>query len=303
MGKIEITILGTTAGIPTRQRAHPAIYLSYEEKDKFCYLFDCGEGTQRQMLLANLNPMRLNEIFITHWHPDHYLGLPGLVDTMSFEDRVKPLTIYTPEAERLVNLLNLGHSIRGFEIMPKNVLAKGNEIKTLLETDSFKIVSTPVEHNVPAVAYGLIEKDKVSIDKEKAKQAGLPDQGLIYRKIKEKGTVFLEGREIKLKDISLTRKGRKIVYSGDTRVCDNLIRLSRDADLLIQDCTYFNFKEADKYMHASLKDVIKMADQTNIKKIILTHISRRYKDPEELRRQIKGYPALQIAEDFMKVTL
>jgi ribonuclease Z len=173
----------------------------------------------------------------------------------------------------------------------------------LLETDNFKIVSTPVEHNIPAVAYGLIEKDKVGIDKEKAKQAGLPDQGLIYRKIKEKGRVVFEGREIKLEDISLMRKGRKIVYSGDTRVCDNLIRLSRNADLLIQDCTYFNFEDAEKYMHTSLKDVVKMADQTNIKKIILTHISRRYKDPEELRRQIRDYPTFRIAEDFMKITL
>jgi len=300
---IEITILGTTAGIPTRKRAHPAIYLSYEGRSEFCYLFDCGEGTQRQILLANLNPMRLNEIFITHWHSDHYLGLPGLVDTMSFEDRAKPLTIYTPEAERLANLLNLGHSISRFEIIPKNVPAKGNEIMSLLETEDFRIVSTPVEHNVPAVAYGLIEKDKVGIDKEKARQAGLPDQGLIYRKIKEEGKAVFKGRDISLEDISLIRKGRKIVYSGDTRVCNNLIGLSRNADLLIQDCTYFNFEDAGEYMHASLKDVIRMADKTNVKRVILTHISRRYKDPEELRRQIKDYPPLQIAEDFMKITL
>jgi len=303
MGKIKITILGTTAGIPTRKRAHPAIYLSYESKNKFCYLFDCGEGTQRQMLLANLNPMRLNEIFITHWHPDHYLGLPGLVDTMSFENRVKPLTIYIPEAERLTNLLNLEHSIRKFEIIPKNVPAKGNERISLLETEDFKIVSTPVEHNVPSVAYSLIEKDKIGIDKEKARKMGLPEQGLIYREIKEKGKTTFGEREVKLEDISLIKKGKKIVYSGDTRICDNLIRLSQDADLLIQDCTYFNSKKSEEYMHASLEDVIKMANQIDVKRIILTHISRRYKNTEELRKKIRDYPTFQIAEDFMKITI
>jgi len=303
MAKIEIIILGTTAGIPTRERAHPAISLIYRDRNEFCYLFDCGEGTQRQMLLANLNPMKLNEIFITHWHGDHYLGLPGLVDTMSFEDRVKSLTIYAPEAERLTNLLNSGYSSKTFEVISKSVPIKGDKITDLLETANFKIVSTPVEHKVPAVAYGLIEKDRIKIDKDKVKQAGLPAQGLIYKEIKEKGKVIFKNREIKLEEISLTRKGRKVVYSGDTKMCDNLIKLAQNADLLIQDCTYFNFGEFEKYEHTSLEDIIKVVEQIRAKKVILTHISRRYKNPEKLRKQIEDYPSLKIAEDFMKLAI
>ena len=303
MAKIEVTILGTTAGIPTRKRAHAALYLSYKGKNEFCYLFDCGEGAQRQILLADLNPMKLNEIFITHWHGDHYLGLPGLIDTMSFENRLKPLTIYAPEVERLTNLLNSGYSSKRFQVRPKDVPVKGSQIKKLLETSDFKIVSVPVKHGVAAVAYSLIEKDRLKINKEKAKKVGLPAQGPIYREIKEKGRVIFEGRNIKFGDISLAEKGKKIVYSGDTEICDNLIRLVQDADLLIQDCTYFDSERKEEYGHASLEDVVKMVEISKVKRVILTHISRRYRDLEELRRKLKDYPTLTVAEDFMKVTI
>jgi len=303
MAKIEVTILGTTAGIPTKERAHPSIYLSYRDRDEFCYLFDCGEGTQRQMLLAKLNHMKLNEIFITHWHGDHYLGLSGLIDTMGFENREKPLSIYAPEVKRVKNLLNLGYSSKRFKVISKGVPTEGFEITNLLETENFRIVSTPVEHGIPAVAYGLIEKDRVNIDREKASKAGLPAQGLIYKEIKEKGKVIFKGKEIEFKDISTVKRGKKVVYSGDTQICDNLIRLAKNADLLIQDCTYFDNEKFEEYKHASLKDVIEMLKKVNVKQVILTHISRRYKSLNDLRGQIKSYPILRIAEDFMKISI
>ena len=187
MAKIEVTILGSSAGIPTRQRAHPAIFLAYKDREEFCYLFDCGEGTQRQMLFAGLNPMKLREIFITHWHGDHYLGLPGLIDTMGFENRKKSLTIYAPEAERIRKILNWGYSLKRFEVVPIDVPIKTKEVTILLETENFKIGSIPVEHGIPSVAYLFLEKDRIKVDKEKAKKMGLPSQGIIYREIKKKG--------------------------------------------------------------------------------------------------------------------
>ncbi len=305
MSEIDICILGTTAGIPTRKRGHPAIYLSHKDRYESCYLFDCGEGTQRQILLAGLNPMKINEIFITHWHGDHYFGLPGLIDTMGFEGRERPLTIYGPEAKKMIShLLSLGYISRRFDVIPKDVPSEGNEITELLDTPSFKIASIPAKHGVPAVSYAFIEKEKKKIDKDKARQLGLPEQGKIYKEIKEKGGIFFQGRKIEFEDISLTKKGKKVVYSGDTEICDNLMKLAEGADLLIQDCTYFDTESfEDRHHHASLKDIVNVIDRIKVKKILLTHISRRYKDEDVLEEMVRDYPNIDLARDFMKIKI
>lgn len=301
MSTIEITFLGTTAGIPTRQRSHPAIHFNYKSGKEFYYLFDCGEGTQRQMLLAGLNFMKISEIFITHWHGDHYLGLPGLIDTMNFEGRTQPLAIYSTEPQRVKKMLDVGYNTSSFEVVYKSVSVKHGLATTLLETDDFTIVSTPMQHSVPSVAYALMEKDRIKIDKIKLKEKGLPFEGKIYGKIKEKGEVVFKGRTIKLKEICSVQKGKKIVYSGDTKICDNLIKIAQNADLLIQDCTYFDEADFKEYEHASIGDVIKLLGKVKIKKVVLTHISRRYKNPDNLKEKIKDFPNLEVAADFMKV--
>ncbi|MBC7189254.1 MBL fold metallo-hydrolase [Candidatus Aerophobetes bacterium] len=304
MGKIEITFLGTTAGIPTLQRAHPAIYLRYEGREEFCCLFDCGEGTQRQMLFAGLNFMKIGAIFITHWHPDHYLGLAGLVDTMSFEERKSPLIIFSPELERTKMFLSLEyHNKRPFEIIYKKVPTEGKKASLMFQGEEFSILSIPVVHTVPAVAYVFVEKDRIKIDKKKLKEKNLPLEGEIYRQVKEKGKVFFNGKEIFLKDISTCYKGKKVVYSGDTRICDNLIQIAKDADLLIQDCTYFDAENFEKYEHACLDEIVGFLKKVKVGKVILTHISRRYTDLEQLKEKIKEYPQLEIARDFMKICI
>ncbi|MBE0478978.1 ribonuclease Z [Candidatus Aerophobetes bacterium] len=303
MGKIELTLLGTSAGVPTQKRSHPCIYLSYTGEKKFCFLFDCGEGTQRQIFFTHLNFMKISEIFITHWHGDHYLGLPGLIETMRFENRTKPLTIYSPEPARVKKLLSSGYPSHSFKIIHKFVPVSGQKITALLETDDFRIASIPVKHTVPCVAYALIEKDRLRIDKKKLKDAGLPIQGIMYGELKRKGKVFFKGKEITYKDICSVHKGKKVVYSGDTKICDNLIKIADKADLLIQDCTYFDEDDFEDYGHASFSDVLALSKSTRIKRIILTHISRRYKSAEELQEKIKNNPCMEIAKDFMKVTV
>ena len=301
MTQIEVTFLGTTAGVPTPQRNHASLYIRYQSENEHCFLFDCGEGTQRQIFASGLNFMRINDIFITHGHADHFAGLLGLMETMNLEKRTKPLYIYGPEADRFVeNLLDLGYASKKYDVVARPVPFEGSEISTLLETDEFRICSIPARHGIPAVAYAFVEKDRVKIDKAKAKHMGLPEKGLIFKKLKENGTADFHGKKIALEDIALVEKGKKFVYSGDTLPCKNVIKLSQDADVLAHDSTFFEEMDAK---HANVGEVLKLAEEANVKQLILTHISRRYQDIEEMKEKISGHPNVKIAKDLMKIVI
>jgi len=305
MSKIKITILGTTAGVPTKERAHAAIHFSYKDREEYCCLFDCGEGTQRQFLYGGLSMMKIDEIFITHWHGDHCLGLPGFLDTMGFEGRLEAVTVFAPNAKRVKALFQFGHSIGKFKVIPQKVPVRGECMKKIFAKERFEIFSIPVRHSIPAVAYAFIEKDKRVIDMDKAAKLGFPEKGEIFKKLKAEGKTVLDGKEIYFEDVSHIVKGRKIVYSGDTEICPNLEKFIRDADLLIQDCTYFDKKAEKKpYKHASFPEILKMVRENNVKRTILTHIGRKYRDRmDEIRDQVSQYEGFEIAEDFLQVEI
>ncbi len=304
MTQIEVTFLGTTAAIPTKFRNHASVYLRYQSENEFFYLFDCGEGTQRQIFSAGLNFMRINDIFISHWHADHFAGLLGLMQTMNMEDRTKDLNIYGPEAGKfLPTLLSLGYSSKNFKVHYHNVEFEGTEMSKLVETNEFTIASIPMKHSIPAVAYAFAEKDRVKIDKAKAKRLGLPPKGRIYAQIKDKGSAVFKGTKINLEDIALVEKGKKVVYSGDTLINSNIKTLAEGADLLIHDATFLEKDREKDQKHASIEEVLVLAREINIKQLILTHISRRYQDMNELKEVINDFPNAKIAKDFMKITL
>lgn len=310
---VEITILGSTAAIPTRKRNHPAIYLRYVGRKESCILFDCGEGTQRQIILGDLNFMKIDHIFITHWHADHFAGLLGIFETMSLEKRKRPLFVYAPEAEKHVRiLLNAGYGQKTFEIIAKDVpLTKDYKI---YEEEEFFILSTPMYHGIPSVAYAFVEKDRIKIDKNKARMLGLPEKSKIYNKLKMGEVIEYKGNKISLNDVSYIEKGKKIVYSGDTKICKNLIDILQESDLAILDCTYFDgeklMNKIEGRFHMSLSDIIKILDMTRAK-IVLTHISRRYQSYKELedivnekiKDRIQHKDRIIIAKDFLKITI
>jgi len=309
MTRVELTFLGTSAGIPTPKRNHPAIYFRYVGKEEKVLLFDCGEGTQRQLFASGENYMKIDHVFITHWHADHYAGLLGMIETMSLEKRKRPIHVYAPEASRFLPLLlQVGYGLRSFEVISYDVPFRGKEITEILKEKEFSIFSIPVRHGVPAVAYCFQEKDRIKVDKKAAKRLGLPAQGKVYRELKEKGSVIYKGRKIELFDVCYVEKGKKVVYSGDTTMCSNLLKLARDADLLVLDCTYFDAMEERN--HLSLEQAIEIAKKTNAKRVILTHVSRRYQDERELEnraRKVLEETGVQIpvkiARDFMKVVI
>jgi len=304
MTQIEVTFLGTTAGVPTKYRNHAALHVKYKSQEEFSCLFDCGEGTQRQLLLAGINFMDIDHIFISHWHADHFAGLLGLLETMNLEGRREPLRIYGPEASKFVPLLEaLGYSTKDFGLIPVDASFEGNETETLMEGEEFVIQSIPMKHGIPAVAYALVEKDRVNIDKERAKAMGLPDKGPIFGKIKKDGEALFKGKKITLEDIAKIISGKKIVYTGDTMPNRNIAKMAKNADLLIHDSTFFeDVENMSGYKHTRADEAARLAKEANVKQLALTHISRRYQSLKELEDYAKSKGAI-LATDLMKITV
>lgn len=297
---LEIVFLGTGSGIPSKARNPSSIWVRYEDN---CMLWDCGEGTQRQLMKAKLSFMKIDNIFITHWHADHWAGLIGLLQTMNMEGRKKTLHIYGPDAERFVSdILELGYWGPRFQIKAIDVPFEGTDINTILKTKDFEIDSIPVNHTIPAVAYAFREKDRYNVDIKKAeKKYGLKQSPLIG-KLKKRGSITYKGKHIKLKDVADLTPGTKAVYTGDTKSCPNLVKISEDADLLIHDATFESGKKTK--MHSGAKDAGNTAKKAGAKKLILTHFSRRYVDVSPLVKEArKVFKNTKAAKDFMKVRL
>lgn len=300
MSSIRIDMLGTTAGIPTPSRAHSAVHLKYKGHRSVSMLFDCGENAQRQLMKAGLNYMAIDHIFITHWHGDHSLGIRGLLDTMGFCGRERALKLYAPEERFLDSAVGRTHSMGDFPI-DKHVLPHDREeMHTAFSNASFEVLSIPAEHSVPAVSFAFREKDRLKIDPEKAGRLGLPAESPVYAELREKGSVLYGSGRVDLEDVSRKVKGKKVVYSGDTEISDKLLLLAEGADLLIQDCTYFDLENGQRaHRHASFPEIVDMVREAGVGKVVLTHISRKFDDPEKLRNKLPDDGKFLLGEDFM----
>ncbi|MBU3896912.1 MAG: ribonuclease Z [Nanoarchaeota archaeon] len=291
---IEITFLGTGAAVPTIRRNHSAIVLHYTGE---YILFDCGEGTQLQLQKAKISPLKISKIFITHWHADHFAGLLPLIETLHLEKRTEPLEIYGPEASRFVDaIIELSYWGTGFDIIAKDVESN----QKIFENDLFEISTIKTRHSVPSVGYCFKEKDHVHIDIGKANKFGL--RGIDIRKIKEDGKIKIGDKIIKLEDVSKITPGRKIIYTGDTRICPEIFKAAKNIDLLIHEGTFIErFEERE---HSSAKEVARLAKKNNVKKLILTHFSKRYKTSKEIEKVVKLiFSKAIVAQDLMKVKI
>lgn len=300
---IEITILGTGTGIPTPKRNHAAIYLRHDDN---YMLFDCGEGTQRQIFKARLNFMRIDRIFITHWHADHWAGLIGLMQTMNLEKRQRPLEIFGPEAERFVSdILDLDYWGPRFEVIPKNVPFEGAGETVLVDAKEFQITSIPARHSVPAVAYCFKEKDTWNVDIKKAEKKYGLKQGRMVGKLKKLGKIEFKGKKIRLKDVGYVKPGPKFVYTGDTKPSPNILKMAKGADVLLHDATFGEeFEKAADRAHTKISDAAQTAKKAGVKKLLLTHFSRRYVDLGPLEKEAKKvFKNSEAAKDFMRIEL
>ena len=295
---MRIVFLGTSGSWPTPKRNVSAIAV---KRGPEVLLFDCGEGTQRQFMLSNLSFMQVTRVFLTHFHGDHFLGLPGLVQSMSMNGRERELLVYGPRGtEDLVEtLVNIGHFKSAFPVVARGV--KGGE-----EVDCGEYVVRAIEasHTVPATGYVLeegIRPGRFSL--EKAKALGIPE-GPLFSRLQEGQTVTVDGQAIPPdRVLGPPRRGRKIVYTGDTLPSNRILEAARDADVLIHDATADTALEekANRYGHSTGRQAAEIARDANVRTLILTHVSPRYEDTASILADAKAvFPNVYMAEDFFE---
>ena len=282
--KIKITFLGTSGVIPTAKRNHIAIFLQYDSEG---ILVDCGEGTQRQFRKAKINPGKITKILITHWHGDHILGIPGLLQTLALSNYKKTLEIYGPIGTRkfMKELLQVFHFVNELKIEVKEVDKEG----IFFEDKNFLLESRKMSHGCPCNAYVFVEKGKLRIDKKKLLRSKIPS-GPLLQKIKEGKDVIHDGKKYKSKDLTYIQREKRISFVLDTGFNDRIVPFVKDSDLLIIESTYADdMKEtANDYKHLTSSQGAEIAKKAKVKKIILTHISQRYdKNPKRLLNEAR----------------
>ncbi|HEX16796.1 MAG: ribonuclease Z [Thermoplasmata archaeon] len=298
--QLYVIFLGTGGSWPTVKRNVTSIAI---KRGGEIILMDCGEGTQRQIQRSGLSYMQIKSIFISHFHGDHFLGLPGLIQTMQLNDREEPLRIYGPRGTREIveELKNLGHFKPSYEIEGID-LDEGDEVRF----DGYSVKPFRVKHNVPTLGFVLEEDQRPGrFNKSKALELGIPE-GPLFGKLQRGESVRLKDGRIITPDMVLgpPRPGRKIVYSGDTRPCDKVIEYAKDADILIHDSTFLSDLEdlAREYAHSTARQAAEIASKANVDKLILTHISPRYVDDKEFEREAREiFDNSLVARDFMKI--
>lgn len=269
-------------------------------------MFDCGEGTQRQMMKAKTGFHRKMKIFITHMHGDHVLGLPGIMQTMALLDRERKLEVYGPpgiknfvEAIRETVQFTLTFPVEIYEVDKAGVIC---------DEEEYMVQAVWANHVIPNLMYALVEKPRPGkFYPAKAKALGVPE-GPLWSMLQRGQKVKLpNGHVVKPEQVvGPSRPGRKIVYTGDTRPFKGLVKFAVDADLLIHDATLDDelAERAEEDGHSTPSQAAEHAKKARAKQLILTHISARYRDTSVLLEQVqKTFKNTQVAEDFMEIEI
>lgn len=292
---LDLVFLGTSGSMPTAQRAPTAILL---RRGGERLLFDCAEGTQRQLLRSGIGLIELREVFLTHYHADHYLGLPGMLKTFALRGREAPLTVYGPPG--LVDLFGtlrrifgkLTYRVELVEIRPGDALERGD----------YALATFPVEHGVSAVGYALVEETRPGrFDVAAADGLGIPagpERGALQR---GEAITLADGRTI-TPDAVLgpPRPGRKVVLGGDTAPSQSVLEAARGADVLVHEATFAEEERerARETAHSTARDAAELARAAEVGMLALTHLSNRYFGPELVREARAVFPDTVVPKDF-----
>ncbi|MFW6018132.1 MAG: ribonuclease Z [Halapricum sp.] len=271
---MRVTFLGTSGAVPTTER-NPSAVLLRREGERL--LFDCGEGTQRQMMRFSTG-FDISHIFVSHLHGDHVLGIPGLLQTLDFNDRTDPIAIHAPAGTRsqLEQLIEATgerptYPLRIHQVRPG---------ETVLDREAYTVEAFETDHRTTSVGYVLIERDrKGRFDRQKAEaELGIPP-GPKYSKLHAGEPVEHDGRTIQPEEVvGPPRPGRRVVYTGDTRPTVATAEAAEDADLLIHEATFAEDRRdrAGQTGHTTAKQAAELANRAGAKRLALTHLSTRY---------------------------
>lgn len=293
---MQLTFLGTSCMMPTKERNPSALFLQFKSDG---ILFDCGEGTQRQMKITGISLSKVTKILISHWHGDHVLGLPGLLLTIASMGLSRGVEIYGPRGSKRAFQSLFG----GIEFETKfNIKIHDVHEGKFFENDDYILESLPMQHPVPCVGFSFIEKDRRKVDMDALKKMGV-EQGPHIGELQEGKNIDYKGKKVMADYVTTVIKGRKITFITDTLLNENCYTLAHNADILICDSTYTS-KLKDKAVehgHLTALEAAQIASKAGVKKLILTHFSARYKNTIDIEEDARtAFDNVICAHDFMK---
>jgi len=301
--ELRLFFLGSSCSAPTKERNLTSIALQFHGK---VFLFDCAEGTQQQMMKAGISYMKIDAIFFSHFHADHFLGLPGLLATMNMYERDVPLDIYGPRGiEARVELaLKIAGLKPDFEINCIE-LKKG----AVLKEEDFSMQAFPLKHNTACFGFSFKEKDKLGkFIREKAIALGVP-VGPLFAKLQSGKAVKVGKKIVKPADVmdyNKGRRGRKVSIVLDTRASDSYVEYIKDSDILIHEAVFTSdlIDRAIETFHSTAREAAEIAKKAHCKKLYLTHFSTRYENLETLLNEAREvFPNTYIGKDLLRITL
>jgi ribonuclease Z len=294
----ELVVLGTASQVPTRQRNHNGYVLRWDGE---AVLFDPGEGTQRQMMLAGVAATDLTRICVTHFHGDHCLGLPGVIQRLSLDRVAHPVTVHFPAAGAAFfrRLRHASSFYETAEVREEPIRYDGHTVTII----AGRLEARRLRHPIEAYGYRLVEPDgrRMLADRLAAYGIAGPAIGELIRA----GHLDAAGRRVSLEEVSVPRRGQRFAFVMDTAVCDAAYALAEGADLLVIEATFLD-EDADlatTYGHLTAGQAARLAAESGVRTLVLTHFSQRYAEPERYVAQAREHFAgdLVVAEDLTRV--
>jgi ribonuclease Z len=295
----ELVVLGTAAQVPTRERAHHGALLRWDDE---AILFDPGEGTQRQLLLAGVTAGAITRICITHAHGDHCLGLPGVLQRLALDGATHPVDLYFPaSAQQFVNrLLHATAHRRTVAVNQHAVSGDG----VVAEAERFTLQARALDHRVATYGWRLQEPDGRRMLPDRLAALGIsgPDIGRLQRE----GGLLVGDRWVALEEVSERRRGQAFAFVMDTRRCDAAVELARGADLVVCESTYLAHEAhlAEAYAHLTASQAAHVAAEAGARQLVLTHFSQRHGDESLFAAEAREiFPAVHAARDLDRVAV